>query len=324
VHAWRKLPILLGGGSTIDFLSPMRQVFRHMRRLERDPRVLTASLFMVHPYTSADDLGWAVHVSTDGDARLAEKTVDALADRVWAERDVALPPMRSAADAVAEVSRSPWRHLGPVSLVDVDDIVGAGAPGGNTRILRAILASGDALRAYVPLHDPAAIDALWSRDVGARVSQMLRGTPGYAQPEVPAAGTVAAKRVTDFGRTVRLDVGGVSVVISERPPLPVHPKFWRELGLDPRKADCIVQKNFFHYRIFYAASSFAHIPVVTEGATSLVLARARAEAEMKRSDIPTSEWRTADPRLRAKPRRHDMEAARSKTPDEGSELEVQP
>jgi len=28
----------------------MRGVFRFMRRLERDPKVLTASLFMVHPY----------------------------------------------------------------------------------------------------------------------------------------------------------------------------------------------------------------------------------------------------------------------------------
>jgi microcystin degradation protein MlrC len=52
VHAWRKLPIILGGGVTIDFLAPMRAVFRRMRRLEDDPRVLSASLFMVHPYTT--------------------------------------------------------------------------------------------------------------------------------------------------------------------------------------------------------------------------------------------------------------------------------
>ncbi len=36
VHAWRKLPIAIGGGMTIDFVPPMRKVFRFMKRLEDD------------------------------------------------------------------------------------------------------------------------------------------------------------------------------------------------------------------------------------------------------------------------------------------------
>ncbi len=303
VHAWRKLPIALGGGITIDFLPPMRGVFRFLRQLESDPKVLAASIFMVHPYTSADDLGWAVHVTTDGDRALASRTVDALADRVWAQRNVALPPMQTAAAAVADVARSAWRRLGPVSLVDVDDIVGAGAPGGSTRIVRALVDAKAPPVSYVPVHDPAAVALAWEAPLGARISLMLRGTPGYGQPEVLLEGVVAAKRPTDFGRTVRLDVGDVHVVITERPPLPIHPKFWRELGLSPRKADLVVQKNFFHYRIFYATTSFRHLPVATGGATSLAEVRARAELASQRRGIPVSEWRLADPLLRALPRR---------------------
>lgn len=308
VHAWRKLPIVLGGGMTIDFLAPMRKVFRYMRHLEDDPRVLAASLFMVHPYTSAEDLGWAVHVTTDGDAALASSTADALADRVWAERDVPLPPMRTAAAAVDEIarSRSLLRRLGPVSVVDVDDIVGAGAPGGNTRIVRALVDSRAGLVAYVPVHDPVVVARVWETPVGGRVSVVLSGTAGYDQPEVPLDAVVGAKRLTDFGRTVRLDVGGLHVAVSERPPLPIHPKFWRELGLSPRKADIVVQKNFFHYRIFYATSSFQHVPVATGGATSLAEVRARALAATERRGIPTSEWRLADPALRALARRAGM------------------
>jgi microcystin degradation protein MlrC len=60
VHAWRKLPMVLGGGTTISFLSPMRKVFDFMAGLERRPGVESASLFMVHPYTTAQRLGWAV------------------------------------------------------------------------------------------------------------------------------------------------------------------------------------------------------------------------------------------------------------------------
>ena len=278
VHAWRKLPVVLGGGMTIDFLAPMRAVFRFMRRLERDPRVVSASLFMVHPYTAADDLGWAVHVCTDGDRALADRLADELAERAFAQRDVALPPMRSVDQALTEVKRGPWRHAGPVTLVDVDDIVGAGAPGGNTHIVAALARDDRGLRAFVPVHDPAAVAATWDTPDGARARVVLRGTPGYDQPEVTVDAVVAARTTGDFGRMVRLDVGSFHVVVSERPPLPIHPGFWRTLGLAPRAADLIVQKNFFHYRMFYVTHSFRHIPVVSAGATSLDRVRARAQA----------------------------------------------
>lgn len=299
VHAWRKLPMVLGGGVTIDFLAPMRKVFRAMRRLERDPRVLTASLFMVHPYTSAEDLGWAVHVTTDGDRALAEKLADELADLAWGTKDAELPPMRSVESALDEVKRGRARKLGPVTLVDVDDIVGAGAPGGNTRIVEALAKDDRGLRAFVPVHDPAAVEASWGAEVGARISVRLRGTPGYAQPEVLLDATIGAKRETDFGRTVRLDVGSFVVAISERGPLPIHPKFWSELGLSARDADCIVQKNFFHYRIFYALTSFAHIPVVSAGATSLARVRSRAYRVPTHPGQSPGGWRKWDPILRA-------------------------
>lgn len=204
---------------------------------------------------------------TDGDEGLASRLADELADRAWAQRHVALPPMRGVDEALDEVARGPWRHAGPVTLVDVDDVVGAGAPGGNTHFVAA-LATNDRAVALVPLHDPAAVEATWELPVGTRVSLVLRGTPGYEQPEVPVVATVAAKRTTDFGRMVRLDIGTFHVAVSERAPLPIDPKFWRELGLSPRRADLMVQKKFFHYRMFHLTIPFQHIPVVSKGATS--------------------------------------------------------
>ncbi len=273
VHVFRKLPMVLGGGTTIDFVAPMNRVFRAMKRMEKDRAVVSASLFMVHPYTSAERLGWAAHVCTDGDLALAEKLADELADRAWEMRKVDLPAMRSPAEAIGEVRGGAWRRLGPVTLVDVDDIVGAGAPGGNTHIVKALAASAGDLLAYVPVHDPALVEALWSAPLGTRHAVTVRGTPNYHMPEVPLEVTVAARTEGDFGRTVRLDAGsekhGLRLVACERAPLPIHPSFWRAVGLEPRRADIIVQKNFFHYRMFYAALSFRHIPVVSAGATSL-------------------------------------------------------
>lgn len=299
VHAWRKLPLVLGGGVTIDFLAPMRAVFRAMRRLEDDPRVLTASLFMVHPYTTAEALGWAVHVSTDGDQALADALAERLADRAWAERDVPLPPMRTVHEALDEVGASAWRRLGPVTLVDVDDITGAGAPGGNTHIARALAEDDRGLRVFVPVNDAALVAELWDAPLGARRDVVLRGTPGYGMPEVPLDARVASRAVTDFGRAVRLDVGSFHVVVTEGAPLPIHPSFWSALGLRARDADAIVQKNFFHYRMFYATTSFRHIPVVSGGATSLERVRTARYAIPTHPQTHLDDWRAWDPVLRA-------------------------
>jgi microcystin degradation protein MlrC len=302
-HAWRKLPLVLGGGMTIDFLAPMRAVFQAMKRFEKDPRVLTASLFMVHPYTSAKNLGWAVHVCTDGDMALADDLADRLADLAWGVRRVPLPPMLAVDGALEAARATPWRRLGPVTLVDVGDIVGAGAPGGNTRIIAALIENDRGLRGYVPLHDPAAVAAAWDVPIGQTIGLTLQGTPGYEQPAVPVTATVAAKAANVFGRMVRLDCGRTHVVVTELPPMPVHPKFWRLVDLSPRRADLIVQKNFFHYRIFHALISFQHIPVVSDGATSLVRVRDMPTAVPTYPGTDLPDWRPSDPVLRALPRR---------------------
>jgi len=299
VHAWRKLPMVLGGGTTIDFVAPMRGVFRFMRRLERDPRVVSASLFMVHPYTDAEKIGWAVHVCTNGDRALAEDLADRLADRAWAMREIPPPPMRDIATALGEVRTSRLRHLGPITLVDVDDIVGAGAPGGNTHLLRELAVTGRDLRAYVPIHDPALVAELRDVPLGTSRDVTLRGTPGYDMPPVSLRGAVIAARAPgDFGLLIRLDVGELRIVVAERAPLPIHPSFWASVGLSARQADLIVQKNFFHYRMFYALTSFQHIPVVSAGATSLVRIRDQGYAVPMAPKATLTDWRPSDLHLR--------------------------
>ncbi len=298
VHVWRKLPILIGGGVTIDFLAPMRSIFRFMRHLEDDPRVLSASLFMVHPYTNAEDMGWAVHVSTDGDEGLARQLADELADKAWAERDASIPSMRTVDEALDEVAQSMWKKLGPVTLVDIDDIVGAGAPGGNTHFVQALVRNDRGLKVLVPLHDPAAVEMTWDVPEGSTVPLVLRGTPGYGQPEVPVNARVMARRRGDYGRIVRLDIGSFHVAISERSPLPIHPIFWEDLGVSPRQADAIVQKNFFHYRMFYLTTSFQHIPVISAGATSFQRILAGKYRVPVHPVAKLDDWRASDPILR--------------------------
>ena len=73
VMAWRSLPVILGGGKTIDFLAPMRAVFRRMKRAERRGEALAASTFMVHPWNDDPACGWSTAVVTNGDQASAER-----------------------------------------------------------------------------------------------------------------------------------------------------------------------------------------------------------------------------------------------------------
>jgi microcystin degradation protein MlrC len=308
VHAWRKLPMVLGGGLTIDFVAPMSAVFRQMRALERDPRVVSASLFMVHPYTSAEHLGWSIHISTDGDLALANELADRFADRVWQERKSRLPAMLSVEEGIVDARRARREglglgRLGPSIFVDVDDIVGAGAPGGNTRLAAGLFAHARDLVSFVPVHDPALAAELWDVPLGTERDVVLRGTPGYEMPPLRLRARVVARTEGDSARAVRLDVthaegGSLHLVVTERPPLPIHPSFWKVLGLSARSADVIVQKNFFHYRLFYATTAFRHLGITSGGATSL------EEVVRTRGIVPTEpassleEWRDADPILK--------------------------
>ncbi|MSP24572.1 MAG: M81 family peptidase [Myxococcales bacterium] len=298
VKAWRKLPVLLGGGTTLHMIAPMRRVFSRMRAMERDPRVLATSLFMVHPFTASTELGWSVHVATDGDSALAEKLADELAELAWEASRTPIPELLGIDAAIARAKVSPWRKLGPVTFVDTDDTVGAGAPGGSTQIVRALVEGSHSLRALIPVHDPELYAALVTVPLGTTVEVVLRGTPGYAQPPVKLCGVVAAKAESEFGKRVRLEVGGLEVAISAEAPLPIHPRYWRELGVSPRDYDVIVQKNLFHYRIFYAAISFEHLPVMTRGATSLRGVVERARSIPMRPREPLEDWRAGDRHLR--------------------------
>lgn len=300
VQAWRKLPMLLGGGLSVSFLKPMRAVFNQLKRLEKREGVISASLFMVHAFNSSATLGWAVHVSTDNDQALADQLVEEFADTLWAQRLNEIPemlPIDAALDEVAAYQRKRRWLKGPVSLVDADDVVGAGAPGGSTYIVEALARDRRGLTAFVPVHDPALTESLWSTPVGDTVSVTLCGTPGYNQAHVPLTGKVAGRADGDFGKVVRLSCDGLEIAVCAQPPLPVHPNFWRVLGLDPRRADLLVQKNFFHYRMFYAAISFKSIGVkppaghAHQGATSLDRLRTRTFDRPMFPQVDLKDWR---------------------------------
>lgn len=268
--AWRTLPLVIGGGITIDFLPPVFHLFRWMARKERDPRVLSVSLFMVHPYNAHPRLGWAVHITTDGDQKLAESLAEELADLAWAVRHKQPPEFPSASEAVAMAKGSRLRRmLGTVVMSDASDVVGAGASGENTRLLEALRDEGKGLISYVPVRDTEVVDMLWDKRVGESVHASVGGKldPHWNEP-LDVHGRIASQTGTEaFGRVVVLDLGYVKLCLTEAAPLVMKPSFYQDLGLSLWDADVAVCKSFFPFLLYFAPYARRNIFVKTRGAT---------------------------------------------------------
>lgn len=268
--AWRSLPMVLGGGLTLDFLPPMRKVFAHMKALERQPGVLDCSLFTCHVWNDHPELGWAVHVTTNDDPQLADRLVDELAELAWETRRHGLPEGDTPDSALAKVRAARWRRrLGTALLCDVSDVVGAGAPGDNPRLIEALLHGAEDLRSYAPMRSPKAVDALWQRPEGSAVDQDVGGEfDPVLNPPLRVRGTIARKRtLTGMGRVVLLDLGHLQLALTEGPPLVMRPIFYRSLGLEPLLADICVVKSFFPFRLFFLAENRLTLYVKTRGVT---------------------------------------------------------
>ena len=161
---WRSLPMILGGGNTVDFLKPLRGVFQRLHHYDAQPGILGTTLMTVHPWNRHPELGWSVLVAVDdktpGSLTAGNSAADTLADMAWAVRDQLPPTMKSPADAIARArSRTFLRKTGVVVMSDASDVVSAGSPGENTALVKALIEAPD-LVSYCTVRDPELVASL--------------------------------------------------------------------------------------------------------------------------------------------------------------------
>lgn len=301
VQSWRTLPMILGGAPNVDFLQPMRPVFRRLAALDRAPKVLGASVLCCQPWHDAPGLGWSVCVVTDGDRAQGEALADELADALWGVRRQLPPEVPGPEEAIDRArSASLRRRLGTVCLADTSDAVGAGAPGENTAVLRALLERGGDLRAAVPVRDALAVERLWGQPVGAAVELELGGrlAPSWYEP-YGVRGTIVSKWPTTRlgGRAVVLRCGQASVVVASDAPVAIGPAFYTDVGLSPWRHDVCVVKSWMGFRLEYLWINRLSLWARTRGVTDLDAMREVTYDVPVHPFADLADWREAD-RLR--------------------------
>jgi microcystin degradation protein MlrC len=299
--AWRTLPMLLGGGTTLDFFPPLLDIFRRMRALERRGEILSASVLTCHPWNKHPELGWSVVVVTDGDEQQAERIADELAGRAWGVRHRLPPRFDTPELAIARAKGARLRRkLGVVTLADASDVVSAGAYGESTALLGALLEKAQGLLCYHPIRDAEVVEQVWHRQIGDTVEVSLGGKVDPARNAPLAVRAVLEKKSRSHGveRTLVLAVGTVKIVVVEGPCLAIRPAFFENAGLSPWQADIIVVKNFFPFRMFFLPLSRLTIYVRTRGVTDFDAAFDLRFAGPMHPRDHVADWREADRRRR--------------------------
>jgi microcystin degradation protein MlrC len=246
-------------------------VFRFLDKAERQKGVLSVSLFPVHIWLDDEELGWTSVAVTDGDEELAARTADRIADAAWSVRAVPHPRSYTAEEAVAQAKKR-WlaRNTGTLVICDVADAVGAGAPGENTWILKALLSGAPELVSYVPIRDAQAAQAAWGKAPGETVTVTVGGKleTTFNRPLV-FTGQVVRSSEGALGKTVVLRSRGVHLIVSELAPAAATPRFFTDLGLRPGRADVVVVKNLFPFRFNFLAVNRGTLDVETPGTSGV-------------------------------------------------------
>lgn len=270
----RKLRLIASAEKHDTNHGPMVGVMALARAMEARPGVLSVSVTPTQPWLDVRELGWSAIVVTDGDAALGQATADELAQYIWERREayrvVKVPIAQAVATALANSDR-------PVVLADGADSPSAGGFGDGNVLLHELLRRGDATDTLLAITDPVAARAAVTAGVGATVQVTLGGAhmPAYYTPIAVEATVRAVRsgayflelpvRPADIGATAVLQIGGVTVVVSERKAFQLDESIFHMAGLDPRTARVVQVKSSGGFRGVYEAFAATIIEMDTPG-----------------------------------------------------------
>jgi microcystin degradation protein MlrC len=283
--ALRKPPILPPLGNQGTARGPMRRLYDLAATMEKDPKVISISIFAGFPLADIPDAGFGIYVVTDNDQALADRLADEIAETAWKHRHefihTALPVREAVARALAAEGK-------PIVLADMADNTGGGAAGDGTEILRELLRVGARSAVVACLWDPKAVAQCVQAGVGASVTLDVGGRVDDRHG-APLRVTGVVRTLSDgrfvhkgpmarglpgrLGTTAVLDVNDVKVILISYRWQALDPEMIRFVGIDPLEHKVLVVKSTIHYRAAFEPIAAEIVEVDAPGLSSSNLAR---------------------------------------------------
>jgi len=283
--ALRKPPLLPPLGNQGTARGPMRRLYDMAAEMEKDPKVVSISIFAGFPHADIPDAGLAVYVVTNNDQALADRLADQIADTAWAHRHEFIHHALPVAEAVAKAQAAAGQ---PIVLADMADNTGGGAAGDGTEILRELVRVGARSAVVACLWDPKAVAECVKAGVGASVTLDVGGKVDDRHG-APLRVTGIVRTLSDgrfmhkgpmarglpgrLGTTAVLDVNDIKVILISYRGQTLDPEMIRFVGLDPLDHKILVVKSTIHYRAAFEPIAREIIEVDAPGLSSSNLDR---------------------------------------------------
>ncbi len=273
------------------YAEPLAPIRQDSMDLEKNPKVLAASVSGGYQYADVPYMGPSVVIVTDNDRDLAEREAKRLSDRLWATRDQIVLRIPDPAQAVREAMRE---TKFPVALMDTGDNIGGGSAGDSTFLLDELVKQ-KATGWVVTIWDREAVKAAVSAGIGGAFDMAVGGkTDNMHGKPVRVRGTVKSLhdgrymetevrhgggRYHSQGLTAVIEVEGSNPDVknllvlnsSRSSPNSIHQIV--SLGIYPERQRILVAKGTIAPRAAYEPVSAKVVAVDSPGATAVNPAR---------------------------------------------------
>ena len=252
---------------------PAATFVQAMKDAEGKDGVLSVSLTHGFPWADVADVGAKMLVIADGDADNAARVAKEFAGKLWDIRDgikSEYPDISTALDIVAQSNQM------AITLADMGDNAGGGAPADSTYFLQEILKRGIKDVALGIFWDPVLVTMCQDAGVGARMKIRLGGKicaeSGEAVDLDVAVRGIRENMTQMLGDTemptgtgVWLDADGVHLVVATIRTQCFSPTTFTDLGIDIDTLKAMIPKSTNHFYQNFARVSPLVIHVGSPG-----------------------------------------------------------
>ncbi|MCC6589198.1 MAG: M81 family metallopeptidase [Bryobacterales bacterium] len=273
------------------FQGPLKPIVDESKRLERNPKILAASVPGGYQWADIPAMGPSVVIVTDNDKALAEREAKRLSDMLWATRDKLKLNLPTPAEAVRAAMKE---TKFPVTLMDTGDNIGGGSAGDSTFILQELVEQ-KAEGWVVAMADEEATAAAFKAGIGGKFEMKvggktdnMHGTPvpirgrvksfhdgRFMEPEVRHGGV----RYWEMGPTAVIEVEGSTrdlpniLILTKKRIIPFSIHQLTSVGVYPERQKILVAKGTVAPRAAYEPVSAKIVEVDSGGATAVNPAR---------------------------------------------------
>jgi microcystin degradation protein MlrC len=235
--------------------------------------IIDVSLFPVQPWLDVPELGFGVTVTHLDAPEAAQSVADRVADQAWQSRHCFEPTLVAVDDAVNSVAESCSGTT--VLLVQSADSPTAGATADSAAVIASLLRHGRGISALATVVDSPAVALCFEAGMDGQVRTSLGATldrrwsePVLVEGVVRALGDspviLTGRSMTgqqiSMGRWASLEIGNLTVLVTERATPTFDPAGYRHAGLEPSKYDAVLVRSATLFRAGFAGLfDVAHI-----------------------------------------------------------------